>query len=274
MEERQRRIKEEQSRGGTGTAYAIAVSHMLKVDPHSSTPSSTGGDNAGKGGKSLKKDRPSSIGGGIFTGGDNSTEADASTGGDSSMECFNSTRGDTSNGGETAAIGTKSNPVRNGASSSSTAAASASVHWLDQSEPARSGPDGRSLPAAVKNGEEGGEGEGGRGGGGEVVAGGRGGGERELEGGGVNRDGGGSDSGSASSGVSGCESDYSDSGDDSDEREGHTRRGWAERRERLRKDGMHGRRLPPPQAEEERAFAKAEKREVRHARWRVGQGVR
>lgn len=63
-------------------------------------------------------------------------------------------------------------------------------------------------------------------------------------------------------------SENSDGSDESGEEgegegeEGHMRRGWAERRARLRKDGMHGRRLPPPEAEDERASAKADKREV------------
>ncbi|CAN0315663.1 unnamed protein product [Ectocarpus sp. 6 AP-2014] len=59
--------------------------------------------------------------------------------------------------------------------------------------------------------------------------------------------------------------DFEDDDEEEGEGEGHTRRNWAERRARLRKDGMHGRRLPPPQAEEERATAKAEKREAKKA---------
>lgn len=68
------------------------------------------------------------------------------------------------------------------------------------------------------------------------------------------------DDGSVSGSVSGSEVDDSEGREGG---EGGTRRGWAERRARLTKDGMHGRRLPPPEAEEERASAKADKREVR-----------
>lgn len=74
-------------------------------------------------------------------------------------------------------------------------------------------------------------------------------------------------------GTCGASSDEGDdsefySGSESEAAEGdeRTRRGWSERRARLRKDGMHGRRLPPPEAQEERASAKAEKREVGRCR--------
>ena len=73
------------------------------------------------------------------------------------------------------------------------------------------------------------------------------------------------------SGAISDEGDGSDyySGSDSEATgdEGRTRRSWSERRARLRKDGMHGRRLPPPEAQEQRATAKADKREVRRHWW-------
>lgn len=59
------------------------------------------------------------------------------------------------------------------------------------------------------------------------------------------------------------ESDDSELDSNGSEEDGERKgRGWSERRARLKKDGMHGRRLPPPQAHEERATAKAEKKEV------------
>lgn len=60
--------------------------------------------------------------------------------------------------------------------------------------------------------------------------------------------------------ASGSDSDSdSEAAEEEGERKG---RGWSERRARLRKDGMHGRRLPPPEAHEERVIAKAAKKEV------------
>lgn len=59
------------------------------------------------------------------------------------------------------------------------------------------------------------------------------------------------------------ESDDSEPDSEATEEDGeHKGRGWSERRARLKKDGMHGRRLPPREAHEERAIAKAEKKEV------------
>lgn len=169
VEDRQSRIKEEQKGGGAGTAYAIAVTHMLKKDPSTSNTAS---------------------------------KADRKT-------------------------------VRIADPASSAEAPRGSDQLTVEQTKAEEGPAG---------GEE-------KGGGAE---------------GAVNTN----SFSSESDDDEGDMEDYSDSEYDSqsgDEEEGQRRRGWAERRARLRKDGMHGRRLPPPEAEEERASAKADKREVRCA---------
>lgn len=169
VEDRQSRIKEEQRGGGAGTAYAIAVTHMLKKDPSTSNTAS----------KAEKK---------TVRIADPASSAEAPRGSDQLVveraKTEEGPAGDEQEGGTTeGAVNTES--------------------FSSESEDD----------------------------------------EGDME-------------------------DYSGSEYDSqsgDEEEGQRRRGWAERRARLRKDGMHGRRLPPPEAEEERASAKADKREVRCA---------
>ncbi|CAB1096570.1 unnamed protein product [Ectocarpus sp. CCAP 1310/34] len=251
VEDRQNRIQQEQREGGKGTAYAIAVTHMLKQDP--------------------KKDKHPAINDSISTPSNSVTAPAAAVGNPSGRHTKHSLK-----------AGSAADSLSGSTSAAAAAAAAAVVV-----DTAGSGGDGG---APVAGGQQSGvvsEGGGGGGKAGVQFVG-----VREEDGGRngdaagaaaivvveedsvsvsvvAGGDGAGSDGDASSSDgytSSGADMSGSDDFEDDDEEEGqgegHTRRNWAERRARLRKDGMHGRRLPPPQAEEERATAKAEKREV------------
>lgn len=202
MEDRQSRIREEQRQGGKGTAYAIAVSHMLKKDLTLSTSTSTTTST------SARDRKPSRT---VV----DATTATAST---SSLKS-----------GRTTAAKNSSKTVEAGA---------VGVRFAGLEE---EGGDGRGVDMDQQSDVDD-----------DAAAG-----DVGTSGASGDGDGDGCDSDSGS--------DSKLSASEEEEEEEHTRRNWAERRARLRKDGMHGRRLPPPQAEEERATAKAEKREVRQS---------
>ncbi|CAM9849961.1 unnamed protein product, partial [Scytosiphon promiscuus] len=220
VEDRQSRIEQEEREGGKGTAYAIAVSHMLKKDPPPPSTTATAPAVAGDEGTSGtdKRSRKSSL---RKVGASAATSTSASV--DSRAATIISTTPDRDGGGGDAgklvapagAGETHDGVERVGGTVAGVRFAGVGEH--DEQKRRADEPDG-----AVKG----------------VLAV-----DRDLE-------------------ADGADVDAGDGSDEEGEGDGHTRRNWAERRARLRKDGMHGRRLPPPQAEEERASAKAEKREV------------
>lgn len=209
MEDRQNRIAQEQKDGGAGSAYAIAVSHMLKND---APPAA-----AEKQASSLSF--PSS-----------------------------SSRKRTSSPAADAAGVTAEHTTPTPTTSSPTTTATAATGTLPlESRIVEEGELPRDGAAAGVQGNISGELA--------AEAGGDHEGDDNKQLGSVGSF---DDDGDVGESCSGSEGESDEDGDG-----GHRRRGWAERRARLRKDGMHGRRLPPPSAEEERALAKADKKEVR-----------
>ncbi|CAN0038375.1 unnamed protein product, partial [Hapterophycus canaliculatus] len=235
VEDRQSRIEQEQREGGKGTAYAIAVSHMLKKDPpaHSTTANACAvvGD-GGASGTDVRNKKSSSRKLGASSAG----SAPASGGSLASPAVATPSRDGGDGGPPAAQEGRKPNSAE-GVGEAVLGVRFARVGEDDEEGRQGEKRGGTAEEALLVDREVGGtDGDAGDGGGD---------GESDLD----------------SASESGSGSDFSGSEDEDGGGE-HTRRNWAERRARLRKDGMHGRRLPPPQAEEERASAKAEKREV------------
>ncbi|CAM9714750.1 unnamed protein product, partial [Ectocarpus sp. 4 AP-2014] len=241
VEDRQSRIQQEQREGGKGTAYAIAVTHMLKQDPkkdkhpaiNESTSPPSNSDAApaaaATGISSRRHSKPSLKAG---------SAADSLCGSTAAAAAVVDTAGSGGDGGAPVAGVQQSGVLSEGGGGGG----KAGVRFVGVGEEdGRQNDDATGAAAVVLVEEESVS----------VVAG----------GGGAGSDG--DSDGYTSSGADRSGSDdFEDDDEEEGEGEGHTRRNWAERRARLRKDGMHGRRLPPPQAEEERATAKAEKREV------------
>lgn len=226
VEDRQSRIAQEEREGGKGTAYAIAVTHMLKKDPPAAANAPSSGDRSSSG--TDIRNKKSSL---RKVGGSASSAASTSEGG--MVDATPSRDG---------CVPKAQTGVKEGASNGAEGVDGAAVVGVrfagvggDKEERHEDGRDDPSREALVVDQDR------------DVV--------------------GGSDGNGGSDGESDLdsegESEFSGASAEEGEGGGHTRRNWAERRARLRKDGMHGRRLPPPQAEEERASAKAEKREVR-----------
>lgn len=230
VEDRQSRIEQEQREGGKGTAYAIAVSHMLKKDPPApANASSVAGDGGASGADNRNKESTlrklgSSSAGSASTPGGSKAAADSTPSRVGGLP-------DAQTGAQEGA--------RNGVEGVQGAVVGVRFSGVEEEQEERheEGGSGTVREALVV--------------------------DLDREVGGTDGDGGGDgQSDLDSDSESGDGSDFSGSEDEEEDGGGHTRRNWAERRARLRKDGMHGRRLPPPQAEEERASAKAEKREV------------
>ncbi|CAM9800854.1 unnamed protein product, partial [Ectocarpus sp. 12 AP-2014] len=243
VEDRQSRIQQEQREGGKGTAYAIAVTHMLKQDPKkdkhpaindsTSAPSnSVAAPAAAAAGYPSGRHRKHSLKVG--------STADSLSGSTSAAAAAAvvDTAGSGGDGGAPVAGGQQSGLVSEGGGGGGKAGVR--FAGVVEEDGGRNG-DTTGAAAVVVVEEESVS----------VVAG----------GGGAAIDGDSDGYTSSGADMSGSD-DFEDDDEEEGEGEGHTRRNWAERRARLRKDGMHGRRLPPPQAEEERATAKAEKREV------------
>lgn len=221
MEERQSRIAQEQKDGGTGTAYALAVSHMLKKD----TPKQA------------------------------------------AAACSSSSRKRGNSTADSATATSKDDAPHSLSSSPSTTTSSSLMKQLmDNAIPTPTSPKNAVVVAHEEN-DQGADEHDRKKVGGEIQA------AEEQSAGQLHQAAHttangcvGSDTGSYCDEEDGEDSEsYDGSEGDSDEGDGEglKRRGWAERRARLRKDGMHGRRLPPPSAEEERASAKADKKEVK-----------
>ncbi|CAN0501183.1 unnamed protein product, partial [Ectocarpus sp. 8 AP-2014] len=244
VEDRQSRIQQEQREGGKGTAYAIAVTHMLRQDPkkdkHPAINDSTSPPSnsvaapaaAAAGNPSGRHTKPSLKAGSAADSLSGSTSAAAAAAVD--------TAGSGGDGGAPVAGGQQSGLVSEGGGGGGKAGVR--FAGVGEEDGGRNG-DATGAAAVVVVEEESVSVS--------VVAG----------GGGPESDGDSEGYTSSGADMSGSD-DFEDDDEEEGEGEGHTRRNWAERRARLRKDGMHGRRLPPPQAEEERATAKAEKREV------------